>query len=107
MLLEIFIRLELEGVDTQSSLGPMVGSGQTNVELEQLYSARRLPPSNLFLQLTFHVCTRSQTFLFLEIGGGVSTAKLSLFLVSIYEQSNPILENHSHSFSGKGYFPVD
>lgn len=97
MLLAIFIKLETEGVDT-TLFGPTVGSGQTRVELEQPHPAGRLPPSKLLLQLTFRVCTRSQTFLFLEIGGGVSTAKLSLFLVSIYEQSNPILENHSHSF---------
>ena len=50
MLLEIFIKLELEGVDTQPALGPVVGPGQTNAELE--FSAGRLPPSNLFLQLT-------------------------------------------------------
>lgn len=54
MLLEIFIKLELEGVDTQPTLGPVVGSGQTNAELE--FSAGRLPPSNLFLQLTSPVC---------------------------------------------------
>lgn len=61
-------------------------------------------PSLLLEQI---LCARPGTFLVLETGDQLSTAKLSLFLVNTYEQSNPIFENHSHGFSGKDYFPVN
>lgn len=89
MLLEIFIKLGLEDVDTNPFWGEMIEFGQTNVEFEQLYYASWLTKSSLLLRLNFCVCIRSHTFLFLETGDGVFTAKLTLFW--LIHMNNPIL----------------
>lgn len=91
-LLDIVIKLE--NVYLQISVGGNGGiwSERTGVAFQQLYTAGRLTHSILALKPTFCGCLVSHFFWKVVT---VSTAKLSVFLVNIYEQPNPVLENQS------------
>ena len=89
MLLEIFIKLGLENVNTQINFGGKWLNLVDRYEFEQLYYARWLAKSNLFLRLNFCLYIRSHTFLFLETGDWVFMVKLSLFW--LIHMNNPIL----------------